>query len=342
MEILIIGAGSWGTTLAFLLGQKGYNIRIWSKEDEVARDINNNKKNQKYTRDLRLPDSISAFGDQEISTAAGSKITDFNIVIFAVPSEYLRQVSTSFQDFLKKMSPSIKAVVNVAKGIELGTNLRMSQVLSEILPEKLKNKIAVLSGPNISSEIMKKLPSVSTIASKNKNIARYLQLVLSTEYFRVYTNDDMAGVEICGAFKNVIAIAAGISDGLGFGSNTKAALITRGLSELKKFGMEFGSKASTFSGAAGMGDLITTCISSSSRNRTVGERIAKGEKLKDITGNMYMVAEGVKTTKAVYEMARELNIDLPITESVYKILYKNADPLKSVQNLMTRKFKSED
>jgi glycerol-3-phosphate dehydrogenase (NAD(P)+) len=342
MEILIIGAGSWGTTLSFILAQKGYKTVIWSKEDEVVKDINNNKKNQKYTDGLILPGNIRAVGYEDLGNLKAGENIDFKLVIFAVPSEYLRQVSTNFKDFLEDHSSNLKAVVNAAKGIELKTKLRMSQVLLEVLPESLKDKIAVLSGPNISSEIMNKLPSVSTIASENKTIASYLQPILSTEFFRVYTNEDMTGVEICGAYKNIIAIAAGISDGLGFAANTKASLITRGLNELKKFGLCYGSKESTFYGASGLGDLITTCISPKSRNRTVGERIAKGEKLKDIIGSMSMVAEGVKTSKAVYEMSAELNIELPITESVYRVLFKNADPMKSVKNLMTRKFKSED
>jgi glycerol-3-phosphate dehydrogenase (NAD(P)+) len=180
------------------------------------------------------------------------------------------------------------------------------------------------------------------VASNNREITSYLQAILSTEFFRVYTNDDMTGVELCGAFKNIIAIAAGISDGLGFGSNTKASLVTRGLNELKEFALCYGAKISTFYGAAGLGDLITTCISPKSRNRTVGERIAKGEKLNDITSSMTMVAEGIKTTKAVYEMSRSLKIDLPITESIYNVLFNNADPRESVKNLMTRKFKAED
>jgi len=339
-EILIIGAGSWGTTLAFILAEKGYNIKIWSKEEEVVKDINVNKRNSRYIGELCLPCEINAFGDFDKSHISNTGI-NFNIIIFAVPSEYLRNVSASFKDFLNNLSENIKAVVNVAKGIEPGTNLRMSQVLSETLPERLKSKISTLSGPNISSEIIRKLPSVSTIASHDGRIAKYLQPILSTEYFRVYTNSDQTGVEICGAVKNIIAIASGISDGLGFGSNTKASLITRGLYELKKFGIKFGAKISTFSGASGMGDLITTCISPNSRNRTVGERIAKGENLKDIIKSMYMVAEGVTTTKAVYEMSVVLNIELPITDCVYGVLYKNADPLKSVKTLMTRKYKSE-
>ncbi|MCE5330401.1 NAD(P)-dependent glycerol-3-phosphate dehydrogenase [bacterium] len=340
IRILIIGAGSWGTTLALMLAQKGYDIKIWSKEDEVIKDINDNKKNSRYTGNIFLPGNIHAFGDSDKNHIIDKNLS-FDIIIFVVPSEYLRSVSTGFRELLNKLSKNIKAVVNAAKGIEPKTNLRMSQVLSEILPEKLNSKISTLSGPNISSEIIKKLPSVSTIASYNNKVVKYLQPILSTEYFRVYTNDDLAGVEICGAVKNIIAIASGISDGLGFGSNTKASLITRGLYELTKFGMKFGAKTATFSGAAGMGDLVATCISPNSRNRTVGERIAKGEKLKDIVGNMYTIAEGVTTTKAVYDMSVKLNMELPITRCVYEVLYKNADPLNSVKILMTRKYKSE-
>ncbi|MDD5659530.1 MAG: NAD(P)-dependent glycerol-3-phosphate dehydrogenase [Actinomycetota bacterium] len=340
LRILIIGAGSWGTTLAFMLARKGYDIKIWSKENEVIKDINENKKNSRYTADILLPTSIFAFGDSAKEGIINGDII-FDIIIFAVPSVYLREVSNGFNTLLNKFSVNIKAVVNAAKGIEPKTNLRMSQILCETLPRTLKSKISTLSGPNISSEIIRKLPSVSTIASDNDEITRYLQPILSTEYFRVYTNDDPIGVEICGAIKNIIAIASGISDGLGFGSNTKASLITRGLHELTKFGMKFGAKKATFSGAAGMGDLIATCVSSKSRNRSVGERIAKGEKLKDIVENMYMVAEGIETTKAIYNMSVKLNMELPITKCVYEVLYENADPLNSVKVLMMRKYKPE-
>lgn len=338
-DILIIGAGSWGTALSYILSQKGYNIKIWSIEQSVIEDINNSHKNSKYTGDLILPINVCAFGTHDIRNFDGSYKPE--IIIFAVPTQYVRNVATNLCNFLEEHSSKVVSIVNVAKGIEIVTNLRISQILSEVLPNNINKKIAVLSGPNISSEIIKKLPSVSTIASKNIKVNRLLQEVFSTDYFRVYTNDDLVGVELCGALKNIIAIATGISDGLGFGSNSKASLITRGLYELTKFGVKFGAKPKTFSGIAGMGDLITTCISPCSRNRYVGERLAKGEKIDNIIKSMYMIAEGIDTTKAVYEMSLKFDLELPITECVYNIIYNDTNVLDSVKSLMTRKFKSE-
>ena len=335
MNIVIIGAGSWGTTLSVMLAQKGHNIKIWTRSKKIFNDILKNGKNTKYTGSLIIPDNVAPFTNEE------NKFTSADIVIFAVPSHTLREVIKKFYNKLLSSCKTIRGIINVAKGIEIGTNLRLSQVMEQSIPEELKTKIAVLSGPNIAVEVAKKLPSVTVISSSNFKLLKYLQPILSTEYFRVYTNKDIVGVEIGGAVKNIIAIAAGISDGLGYGANTKASLITRGLYELSKFGIKLGANPLTFSGAAGMGDLIVTCISKYSRNRKVGERIGKGEKVCDIIESMYMVAEGVKTTKAVYEMSKKMNIELPITECVYEIIYKELNPAKSVKKLMGRKFKSE-
>lgn len=335
MNITIIGAGSWGTTLSVMLAEKGYNVRIWTRSSSTLNEIIRYRKNTKYTGDLIIPHSVIPFINSE---------DDFgnpDIVIFAVPSHTLRGIVKNFYNILSNRKENIKAIVNVAKGLEIETNLRLSQVLEQCLPRKLKAKIAVLSGPNIAVEVSKKLPSVTVISSLNLKLLKYLQPILSTEYFRVYTNEDIIGVEIGGAVKNIIAIAAGISDGIGYGANTKASLITRGLHELSKFGTKLGANPLTLTGAAGMGDLVATCISKNSRNRLVGERIGKGEKIKDIVEGMYMIAEGIKTTRVVYEMAKRMNIEVPITECVYEIIYEDLSPTKSVKKLMTRKFKSE-
>jgi len=335
MNITIIGAGSWGTTLSVMLAEKGYNVRIWTRSSSTLNEIIRYRKNTKYTGDLIIPSGVIPFINPE---------DDFgnpDIVIFAVPSHTLRGIIKNFYSILSDKEENIKAIVNVAKGLEIETNLRLSQVLEQCLPQKLKAKIAVLSGPNIAVEVSKKLPSVTVISSLNLKLLEYLQPILSTEYFRVYTNEDMIGVEIGGAVKNIIAIAAGISDGIGYGANTKASLITRGLYELSKFGTKLGANPLTLTGAAGMGDLVATCISKNSRNRLVGERIGKGEKIKDIVESMYMVAEGIKTTRVVYEMAKRMNIEVPITECVYEIIYEDLSPTESVKKLMTRKFKSE-
>ena len=337
IKITIVGAGMWGTTLAILLGNKGYNLKLWVRSKEVYDDISVNRINSKYTDNYTIPQNVIPFlGNNKRDIFKNS-----DIIIFAVPSHALREIINFFFDELNKNGKQIKAVVNAAKGLEIKTNKRLSEVLSETLPENLKEKIAVLSGPNIAVEILKSLPSVSVIASQDNKILDYLQPVFSTEFFRIYINTDLIGVEIGAAVKNIIAIAAGISDGLGFGSNSKASLIARGLYELSKVGVFFGANAKTLFGAAGLGDLITTCISQNSRNRMVGERLAKGESINVIQKNMYMVAEGINTTKCVYNIAKKHNLDLPITDSIYNIIYEGLQPFQSVKNLMSRKFKAE-
>jgi glycerol-3-phosphate dehydrogenase (NAD(P)+) len=335
INITVIGAGSWGTTFSVMLALRGYRIKLWARSRNISDEIKNYRKNQKYTGDLHIPENVIPFTNRE------NYLKDSEIIIFAVPSHVLREIIISFNSSLKENINSIKCILNLAKGFETVTNLRLSQVMEETIPGKLKSKICVLSGPNIAPEIAMGLPSVSVVASTDKKILKYIQKIISSDSFRVYTNNDIIGVEIGGAVKNIIAIAAGISDGLGYKANTKASLITRGLYELTRFGVRMGADRATFSGAAGMGDLVATCISEKSRNRNTGERIAKGEKINDILKNMYMVAEGVNTTKAVYDISRRLGIEVPITECIYEIIYKGLNPLESVKKLMTRKFKSE-
>ncbi|MCD4669888.1 MAG: NAD(P)-dependent glycerol-3-phosphate dehydrogenase [Actinomycetia bacterium] len=336
IKITVIGAGSWGTTLSVMLAKEGNDIDLWTHREATYNEISTYQKNSKYTGELQIPDNIRPF----IVKNMGFK-TDTSIAIFAVPSHALRGVVKDFYKYLESASGSVKCILNLAKGFETGTNLRLSEVLEQSLPPGLKKKLCSLSGPNIAVEVARNLPSVSVIASKDEEILKFLQPVLSTKAFRVYTNKDVVGVEIGGAVKNIIAIASGISDGLGYGANTKASLVTRGLYELSKFGTKMGANPLTFSGSAGMGDLIATCFSSHSRNRSVGERLGRGETISDITKSMYMVAEGIGTTRAVYELAGEYNIEVPITECVYEIIYNNLSPEKSVGKLMNRKFKPE-
>jgi glycerol-3-phosphate dehydrogenase (NAD(P)+) len=335
-KITIIGAGSWGTTLAVMLAKQGNDVDLWVRQKKTFKQISELHANPRYTGDLVLPDNIKPFTGLCESLREGTEI-----VIFAVPSHALREVAGIFLKPLESGHKYIRCILNVAKGLETGTNLRLSQVIKQNLPGVLKEKTCSLSGPNIAFEVCRGLPSVAVIASSSKHVLDFLQPILSTDTFRVYTNEDVAGVEIGGAVKNIIAIASGISDGLGYGVNTKASLITRGLHELSRFGTSMGANPLTFSGAAGMGDLIATCVSPHSRNRSVGERLGKGESIGEILDSMYMVAEGVGTSRAVYEIASDRGIDLPITECVYKIIYKNLSPEESVMKLMTRKFKSE-
>jgi len=333
--ITIIGAGSWGTTLSVILAKKDYFINLWVRGKSTYKNIKKFKKNTKYTGDLSIPENVTPF--TELEKGFGNP----EIVIFAVPSHALREIINKFYKILKENIKYIKCILNVAKGLEIGTSLRMSQVMEQKLPEKLVPRICVLSGPNIALEIASGLPSVSVAASYNMEVLKYIQPILSTDKFRVYTNKDVIGVEIGGAVKNIIAIASGISDGLGYKANTKASLITRGLYELARLGIKLGANPMTFSGVAGMGDLIATCISENSRNRYVGERIARGEKIDEIMGSMYMIAEGINTTRAVYNISKKMGIEVPITECIYEIIYKDLSPAESVNKLMKRKFKSE-
>ena len=335
IRISIIGAGSWGTTLAVMLAKEGNDIDLWTHRETTYNEILSCRRNSKYTDELQIPENIRPF----IIKDAGFN-ADTEMIIFAVPSHALREVVKDFYQYIEPLT-GIRCILNVAKGFETGTNLRLSEVLEEVLPPALKKKTCTLSGPNIAFEIARDLPGVSVITSKNTSVLKFLQPILSTKTFRIYTNDDIVGVEVGGAVKNIIAIASGISDGLGYGANTKASLVTRGLYELSKFGIHMGASPITFSGAAGMGDLIATCISNHSRNRNVGERLGRGEHIDDIMKRMYMVAEGIGTTRAVYEIAKKQDIDVPITETVYEIIYKNLSPEKSVEKLMNRKFKSE-
>jgi glycerol-3-phosphate dehydrogenase (NAD(P)+) len=335
LKISIIGGGSWGTTLSAMLAEKGYIIKLWVRSEYTYNEIKKYRKNKKYTSNLELPANVKPFLNKK------EAINNTDLVIFAVPSHTLRSIIKLFYNELLCNCNKIKAIVNVAKGFETRTNIRLSQVIHQCVPEDLKSKIVILSGPNIALEVANKLPSVTVISSLNAKLLNYLQPIISTDYFRVYTNRDIIGVEVSGAVKNIIAIASGISDGLGYGANTKASLVTRGLYELSKFGTNLGANPQTFAGVAGMGDLIATCISKNSRNRKVGERLGKGEKINEILSSMFMIAEGVKTTKAVYEIAKIKSIDVPITNCVYEIIYNNLDPVKSVNILMKRKFKSE-
>jgi len=335
VKITVIGAGSWGTTLSVMLAKEGNDIALWTHRRATYDEILSYSSNSKYTKKLLIPDNVKPFIAKDMGFDA-----DTDMIIFAVPSHALREVVKDFYKYLEPLD-NIRCILNVAKGFETGTNLRLSEVLAQSLPQGLKKKTCSLSGPNIAFEVARNLPSVSVITSRNKEILKFLQPVLSTKAFRIYTNSDIVGVEIGGAVKNIIAIASGISDGLGYGANTKASLVTRGLYELSKFGIHMGANPLTFSGASGMGDLIATCISGHSRNRGVGERLGRGELIDDIMKSMYMVAEGVGTTRAVYEIAKDQGIEVPITECVYEIIYDKLSPEKSVEKLMNRKTKSE-
>lgn len=331
VRIGVVGAGSWGTALADLLGSKGYPVDLWVYEPAVKQNIAENGENRMFLPGIQLSENITP--SNELPDVVSGK----QIVLFVVPSHLMRTVSSEAAPHIDPKS----IVVTASKGIENKTHLTMTGVLTETLPDALAARISVLSGPSFAMEVAQKHPTVVTAASGDAEAAAALQNIFATPYFRVYTNDDMIGVELGGAVKNVIAIASGIVDGLGMGLNTRAALITRGLTEIRRLGIRLGANPHTFAGLAGMGDLLLTCTGSLSRNHTVGKKIGEGKSLNDILAEMNMVAEGVKTSKSVYNLSRKLGVEMPISHSVYAVLYENLSPVDAVYQLMTRDLKDE-
>jgi len=328
IRIGILGDGGWGTTLAILLSNKGYPVTLWGAFENYAKQMAKSRLNQKFLPGIRIPREVKIISDIK------SAIADKEIIVFAIPSQYTRSILKKIKGGFSKNT----IFLSVTKGIEIRSSKRISEVIrAELGPVKL----AVLSGPTIAREVAKGIPTTAVAASINKKIRKTIQTVFSTERFRVYTNPDLVGVELGGSLKNVIAIACGVSDGLGFGTNTKAAILTRGLAEISRLGRAMGARSETFSGISGLGDLVTTCISKQSRNRMVGELIGRGRSLKEIRRHMQMVAEGVPTAKSAYALSLKYKIDMPITSEVYRLLYKNKSPRLAVKDLMMRKNKEE-
>ena len=328
-KITILGDGGWGTTLARLLALKGYKVRLWGAFKKNIQAIVKARVNQKFLPGIKLPDTIRLTWDLPLA------VQEAGLIVLAIPSPYLRKVLKR----LKHLDISSAKFLTVIKGIETKTLMRISQVIRQELKKGIG--LAVLSGPTIALEVAKGIPTTAVISSPDKKLAQSLQHIFMTERFRIYTNPDMIGVELGGSLKNIIAIACGICDGLGFGANTKAALLTRGLVEISRLGAAMGAQKDTFSGLSGLGDLVTTCISPYSRNRYLGEQIGKGKRLKKILSETEMVAEGVTTAKSAYQLSKKYKISMPITEQVYLVLYKNKIPLKAVNDLMTRERKEE-
>ncbi len=326
-RIAVIGAGSWGTTLACLLADKGNDVSLWVYEDELAKDIKKTGINTGYLPKASLPDRIS------VSSRIKDVLRDAEYVVNAVPTQHTRGVFNNAAMHI----PGDALLVNASKGIEKGTLLTVSGILAEVSGKRA----AVLSGPSFAAEVISKHPTAVTIASEDKAKGLKLQRLFSTEYFRVYTNTDVIGAELGGALKNVMAIASGISDGLGLGSSTRAALITRGLAEMTRIGVAMGAVEKTFVGLSGLGDLVLTCTGTLSRNYTVGFRLGKGERLKDILASMTMVAEGVATSESAYELSKRHDVEMPIIEQIYKVIKEDKSPLDAVKELMTRSLKSE-
>jgi glycerol-3-phosphate dehydrogenase (NAD(P)+) len=330
MRVAVIGAGSWGTTLANLLAEKGVETRLWVREQELYAEIRHKRENTWFLPGVIIDSRLEIINDLE------QALSGCGAVLLVVPSQFCRAILLQAKPHL----PKKPVIVCASKGIELQTLATMSRVVSEALAG-INPRYAILSGPTFAKEVVLKLPTAVTLGCADKKLAVEVQRLLSTEHFRVYTNPDYKGVELGGAVKNVIAISAGISDGLGFGSNARAALITRGLSEMSRLGEAMGGNRKTFMGLSGMGDLVLTCTGDMSRNRQVGLKLAKGMTLLEILGQMKMVAEGVKTTEAVHSLGQKLGIDLPITRQVYEVLYQGKDPHRAVLELMTRDLKQE-
>ena len=342
-KIAVIGAGSWGTALAILLGQKYENVQLWAHRKAHSDDLINNRENSRYLPGITFPECL------DITDNLQKTVEGASVVVMVVPSH-------SYRDVFLKIIPHLEKgcrVVSAVKGIENSSLLTMTQVMEELLLEYYNSskpyfskenngiELGVLSGPSFAKEVAMKVPTAVTVGFSDIEVAKEIQHIFVTEYFRVYASSDIIGLEISAAAKNIIAIATGVCDGLGYGLNTRAALITRGLAEMTRLGIALGGEESTFSGLSGVGDLLLTCTGSLSRNRTVGLKLGEGKKLQQVKEEMNMVAEGIKTTRSVYELAKSQEIDMPILEQVYTIIYQDKDCGDAVRDLLKRQLKVE-
>jgi glycerol-3-phosphate dehydrogenase (NAD(P)+) len=327
IRVAVIGAGSWGTTVASLACRNAPTV-LWARRKELADEITRDHRNSDYLADFELPEALVATASLEEAGASA------DVLIMGVPSHGMRAT-------LQELAPHVRPwvpVVSLAKGLEQGTHLRMTEVISEELPG---HPVGALTGPNLAQEILSGHAAASVVAFSDDHIAGELQRIFANEIFRVYTNPDVIGCEVAGALKNVIAIASGMADGLGTGDNTRAAVITRGLSELSRLGMAMGGQLVTFAGLAGMGDLVATCISRQSRNRYVGEQLGKGRSIDEIVAEMKMVAEGIKTSKVVVEVAERYGVEMPIAQEIYRVIHEGRKPTDAYRGLLRRDVGAE-
>lgn len=330
-RIGVIGAGSWGTTLANLLAEKDYAVSLWVREEEVYRGILTSRENKVFLPGVTLDRRLRPVRRVE------EAVLGMEMLVLAVPSHVFRGV-------LERVRPHLERevlLVTATKGIENGSLMVMSQIVEDVLPRTYGSRLTCLSGPSFATEVSQRRPTAVTASCRDLTEAKRVQQVFATEFLRVYAGDDLIGTELGGALKNVIAVAAGVSDGVGFGDNARAALVTRGLAEIARLGVLMGAKPLTFAGLTGMGDLVLTCTSDLSRNRRVGIAIGRGKSVEEVTGSMQMVAEGVRTTRSTFELSRKFGIDMPITEEVYRILYERKDPRQAVRDLMGRELRVE-
>jgi len=324
-KVAIIGTTIWGITLGMALARKGLQVRLWARTEQEAIELTNAGPKSPLLSDVTFPPQLS------VTSSVSESLADVKAVILVVPSQAMRQNVRLIAGHLK----GSMLIVSATKGLEIGSNKRMSQVIAEEIDPRFHSNICVLSGPNLAREILCGLPAATVVAAENGSVAKIVQRLLTTPNLCVYTNTDVLGVELGGALKNVIALGAGMADGLGYGDNAKAAFITRGLTEMTALGVALGANPLTFSGLAGLGDLITTCASPLSRNHYVGVELTKGRSLEGITGSMDGVAEGVSTTVAATTLARQLELEMPITEKIYQILYEGVDPCQAVAKLIS-------
>jgi len=331
-RIAVLGAGSWGTTLAIVLAENDHAVRLWEFLPEQARALERERENRRFLPGVPIPDRVAVTAD--VDAALDGAV----MVVFVVPSHTVREVAVRVAASARFDRDAV--IVNAAKGIEEGTVARMSEVLREALGLDA-GRILTLAGPSHAEEVSRHIPTSVTVAGSDPGPCRRVQEVFARPYFRVYTNEDVVGVEIGVALKNCIAIAAGVIDGLGYGDNTKAALVTRGLAEIARLGEAMGASRETFSGLAGVGDLVVTCLSRHSRNRYVGEQIGKGKTLDEVLAGMVMVAEGVRTTRAAVALGQRFGVELPIIEMVHQVLFDGRDPREAIIALMTRPLRSE-
>lgn len=327
-KVCVIGAGSWGSALALSLHKNGHQVHMWTRDVEQVKEINNTRQNSRFLPGIYFPEDLIVSNDLE------EVVNNSKIVVLAVPSQAVRSVCRQIKSFINNN----QIIVDVAKGLEKGTGLRLSQVAKEELPY---NPYVTLSGPSHAEEVSKFMPTTLVAACEDINVAQEVQDTFMSPSLRVYTNPDIIGVELGGALKNIIAFGAGMCDGLGYGDNTKAALMTRGITEIGRLGVAMGANVNTFTGLAGIGDLIVTCTSMHSRNRRAGILMGQGKSLQETLDEVKMVVEGITATEVAYKVSRELKIDMPITEAIYSVLYKGADPNEAVLGLMTRSKKHE-
>lgn len=331
LAIAVVGAGSWGTTLANLLAGNGHAVRLWARSAELAEEMARQRRNPRYLSGVALADGVEPTADLVAA------VTGARLVVSVSPSHAVRDVMAAAAPALDPEA----IVVSASKGIENDTLKRMTEVLADVLPAGIGARCAVLSGPSFADEVSRGMPTAVTVAAAARPIAETVRAAFASARFRVYTSTDVVGVELGGALKNVIAIATGIADGLAYGHNARAALITRGLAEISRLSLALGAEQVTLMGLAGLGDLILTCTGDLSRNRTVGVRLGRGERLPDILADMRMVAEGIRTTRSARDLAARIDVEMPITEQVHEMLYHAKSPQRVVDELMTRDSKPE-